>query len=187
MIYERRSRLSGKQQRRLIDLFVAGSDCASRGRACRCEPKHRTNVLPSTPSAHRQQAPSYDLSGEVEADESSFGGVRTGNRGRAAAGKVPVWGLFKRGGRCLPPLCRMPGRERCCRSFASRCHRTASSIDSFTAYAVLDVSAFHHRRVNPSKAFVNKRGHPIKGMENFWNQAKRHLRRFNGLTPDNFS
>jgi transposase len=59
--------------------------------------------------------------------------------------------------------------------------------DSFTAYAVLDVSAFHHRRVNPSKAFVNKRGHPIKGMENFWNQAKRHLRRFNGLTPDNFS
>ena len=74
MIYERRSRLSGKQQRRLIDLFVAGSDCAGRGRACRCEPKHRTNVLPSTPSAHRQQAPSYDLSGEVEADESSFAG-----------------------------------------------------------------------------------------------------------------
>ena len=125
--------MSGKQQRRLIDLFVAGSDCAGRGRACRCEPKHRTNVLPSTPSAHRQQAPSYDLSGEVEADESSFGGgVRTGNRGRAAAGKVPVWGLFKRGGRCLPPLCRMPGRERCCRSFASRCHRTASLLANRT-------------------------------------------------------
>jgi transposase len=187
MIYERRSRLSGKQQRRLIDLFVAGATAraaaelagVNRNTARTCY--HRLRQLIAS------KLPSYDLSGEVEADESSFGGVRTGNRGRAAAGKVPVWGLFKRGGRCLPPLCRMPGRERCCRSFASRCHRTASSIDSFTAYAVLDVSAFHHRRVNPSKAFVNKRGHLIKGMENFWKQAKRHLRRFNGLTPDNFS
>jgi transposase len=58
--------------------------------------------------------------------------------------------------------------------------------DSFTAYDVLDVSEFHHRRVNHSKAFVTKRGHHINGIENFWNQAKRHLRRFNGLTPDNF-
>jgi hypothetical protein len=128
MIYERRSRLSGKQQRRLIDLFVAGSDCASRGRACRCEPKHRTNVLPSTPSAHRQQAPSYDLSGEVEADESSFGGVARATVAEQRQARCPYGACSNEAGRCLPPLCRMPGRERCCRSFASRCHRTASSI-----------------------------------------------------------
>lgn len=58
--------------------------------------------------------------------------------------------------------------------------------DSFTAYDVLDVSEFHHRRVNHSKVFVTKRGHHINGIENFWNQAKRHLRRFNGITPNNF-
>jgi transposase len=52
------------------------------------------------------------------------------------------------------------------------------------AYDVLDVSEFHHRRVNHSKVFVTKRGHYINGIENFWNQAKRQLRRFNGLTPD---
>ena len=39
------------------------------------------------------------LGGEVEADESYFGGVRKGKRGRGAAGKVPVFGLLKRGGR----------------------------------------------------------------------------------------
>ena len=43
--------------------------------------------------------PSYELSGEVEADESYFGGVRKGKRGRGAAGKIAVFGLLKRGGK----------------------------------------------------------------------------------------
>ena len=32
--------------------------------------------------------------GEIEVDESYFGGKRKGKRGRGAAGKVPVFGLF---------------------------------------------------------------------------------------------
>ncbi len=43
--------------------------------------------------------PSYELSGEVEADESYFGGMRKGKRGRGAGGKVAVFGLLKRGGK----------------------------------------------------------------------------------------
>ncbi len=39
------------------------------------------------------------LEGEVEADESYFGGKRKGKRGRGAAGKVPVFGLLKRSGK----------------------------------------------------------------------------------------
>ena len=39
------------------------------------------------------------MTGEIEVDESYFGGVRKGKRGRGAAGKVPVFGLLKRGGR----------------------------------------------------------------------------------------
>ena len=34
--------------------------------------------------------------GEIEVDESYFGGRRKGNRGRGAADKIPVFGLFKR-------------------------------------------------------------------------------------------
>ena len=37
--------------------------------------------------------------GEVEADESYFGGHRKGRRGRGAAGKVAVFGLLKRNGK----------------------------------------------------------------------------------------
>jgi transposase len=43
--------------------------------------------------------PSYRLCGEVETDESYFGGVRKGKRGRGAVGKVIVFGLLKRGGK----------------------------------------------------------------------------------------
>ena len=53
-------------------------------------------------------------------------------------------------------------------------------------YDVLDVSEFHHRRVNHSKMIVSKRGPHINGIENFWNQANRHLRRFNGIPTDSF-
>ena len=37
--------------------------------------------------------------GEIEVDESYFGGKRKSRRGRGAAGKIPVFGLLKRGGK----------------------------------------------------------------------------------------
>jgi transposase len=38
------------------------------------------------------------LKGEVELDESCFGGRRKGNRGRGAFNKVPVFGILERNG-----------------------------------------------------------------------------------------
>ena len=49
--------------------------------------------------------------------------------------------------------------------------------DNWRAYDALDVSDFHHLRINHYKEFVdgeNKRNH-INGIENFWSQAKRYL------------
>jgi transposase len=42
---------------------------------------------------------SFVLSGEIEMDESYFGGRRKGNRGRGAAGKIPVFGIPERRGK----------------------------------------------------------------------------------------
>ena len=39
------------------------------------------------------------FSGLIELDESYFGGVRKGKRGRGAAGKVAVFGILKRQGK----------------------------------------------------------------------------------------
>ena len=57
--------------------------------------------------------------------------------------------------------------------------------DTFSAYHVLDVSEFKHYRINHSKLFADKKNH-INGIENFWNQAKRHLRKFNGVPKEHF-
>ena len=59
--------------------------------------------------------------------------------------------------------------------------------DSFKSYNALDVSEFTHYRINHnhSKTFVNDKNH-INGIENFWNQAKRHLRKFNGVPKEHF-
>ena len=57
--------------------------------------------------------------------------------------------------------------------------------DGFSSYDALDVSDFHHVRINHSERFVDERNH-INGIENFWNQAKRHLRRFNGVPKQSF-
>ena len=55
---------------------------------------HRLRLLIYSNSEHLEL-----LEGEVEADESYFGGVRKGKRGRGASGKVPVFGLLKRQGK----------------------------------------------------------------------------------------
>lgn len=52
--------------------------------------------------------------------------------------------------------------------------------DSFKSYDVLDVSEFHHMRINHSRLFAKGHNH-INGIENLWNQAKRHLRSYNGI------
>jgi len=50
---------------------------------------------------------------------------------------------------------------------------------------VLDVSDFKHFRINHSELFADKKNH-INGIENFWNQAKRHMRKFNGVPKEHF-
>lgn len=57
--------------------------------------------------------------------------------------------------------------------------------DSFRFYDVLDVSEFHHHRINHSELFAHAHNH-INGIENFWNQAKRHLRGYNGIPKAHF-
>jgi transposase len=57
--------------------------------------------------------------------------------------------------------------------------------DVLRSYNVLDVSEFRHRRIDHGKGFGPGRNH-INGIENFWNQAKRQLRRYNGIPRQHF-
>lgn len=129
--------------------------------------------------------PSYELSGQVEADESYLGGVRKGRRGRSAAGKVAVFGLLK-GGKVYTAIIANTKTETLLPIIQEKVQPDSIVYaDAFSAYNALDVSGFHHSRINHSELFADKQNH-LNGIENFRNPAKRHLRRSNGIKPDSF-
>ena len=99
------------------------------------------------------------LHGEVEVDESYFGGKRKGKRGRGAAGKVPAFSLLMHGGRVytLP----IPGAKAKTLMPILESRVVPDRIvytDSFASYDVISVSTFHHRRMDHAKAFAKRKG-----------------------------
>ncbi len=183
----RKSRLSWHKQERLIEHFVAGTTARTAASLVGVNKNtgsyyfHRLRELIF--EAVEEDTP---FSGEVEVDESYFGGRRKGKRGRGAGGKVPVFGLLKRGGKVFTKV--IPDAKTATLMPIMREKILPDSIvytDSWGSYNVLDVSEFKHYRINHSKLFADKGNH-INGIENFWNQAKRHLRRFNGIPREHF-
>jgi len=126
------------------------------------------------------------LGGEIEVDESYFGGKRKGKRGRGAAGKVPVFGLLKRGRKVHAKII-TDASSATLISIIKRKVVPDSIVysDGWKGYNVLDVSDFHHFRIYHSELFADDQTH-INGIENFWNQAKRHTRKFNGVPKAQF-
>jgi transposase len=183
----RKSRLSWGKQLRLMEYFVAGATARTSAELVGVNPKtaafyfHRLRQV--IVLATEDDSP---LTGEIEVDESYFGGRRKGKRGRGAAGKVPVFGLLKRGGRVYARV--IPDvKSRTLQPILERKIVPDSIVysDTLSSYDVLDVAGFKHLRINHSKLFSESKNH-INGIENFWNQAKRHLRRFNGIPKENF-
>lgn len=127
-----------------------------------------------------------ELAGEAEVDESYFGGVQKGKRGRGAAGKAPVFGLLKRGGHVFTIAVKDTKADTLIPIIA--CKVQPDSIvytDSYCSYDTLDITDCHHMRINHSKLFADKQNH-INGIENFWSQAKRRLRKYDGIPRQNF-
>jgi transposase len=185
----RKSRLSKIEQRRLIEHFVAGTTarCAASlvgvNVKTACYYYHRLRIIISQ---QLEKESEEVFKGEIEVDESYFGGVRKGKRGRGGAGKVPVFGLLKRGGRVYTKIIPDASSSTLIPIIESKV--VPDSIvysDCWKGYNVLDVSEFKHYRINHSKLFADKQNH-INGIENFWNQAKRHMRKFNGIPRENF-
>ena len=183
----RKSRLSWYKQSRLIELFVAGATARTAAslvgvnKTTSCYYFQRLRQVIYDHSEHLEL-----LDGEVEADESYFGGRRKGKRGRGAAGKVPVFGLLKRNCKVFTII--IPDAKTDTLMPIIRQQVKPDSIvytDTWRSYNALDVSEFKHYRINHSKLFANKHNH-INGIENFWNQAKRHMRKFNGVPKDHF-
>ena len=183
----RKSRLGRHKQNKLIEHFVAGTTARTAAvligvnKSTASYYFHRLREL-----IYKAIEDNTPFSGEIEVDESYFGGKRKGKRGRGAAGKVPVFGLLKRGGKVYTKI--IPDAKAATLMPIMQDKILPDSVvytDSFSSYNVLDVSCFKHYRINHSELFADKKNH-INGIENFWNQAKRHLRKYNGIPKDHF-
>ena len=86
------------------------------------------------------------LSGELELDETLFGGRRKGKRGWGAEGKKLVFGMYQRNGKVFTfPV---PNRRRATLTSLIIKHTKGGSIfytDDYRGYGVLSFRGRHHR------------------------------------------
>lgn len=181
-------RLKDREHRKLLEFFVA--EVTVRVTADLVGVQANTAALfyriIRVVIADKLEAEASEFAGEVELDESYFGGVRKGNRGRGAAGKFPVFGILKRGGRVYTRIIDNTRTDTLMPINRSKIKPDSLVYtDAYHSYNALDVSEFKHVSINHSSLFAEGRNH-INGIEDFWNQAKRVLRKYNGIPAKQF-
>lgn len=184
------SKLAPRQTGELLKLFVAGSAARAAGELVGV---HRNTAAPflaklrAVIAARQERAMADAFAGPVEIDEPYLGGRRKGRRGRGAAGKVAVFGILKRGGRVYAQMIADCGQATLVPTIRRKV-APASVVysDSWGGYDTPSVEGYQHERINHDEELAAAGGRHINGIENFWNQAKRHLRRFNGVPKGSF-
>lgn len=94
------------------------------------------------------------LAGEIEIDESYFGGRRRGKRGRGAASKVPVFGILERNGVVKVEVVRDVSAGNLL-EMTIKIVRRGSVVysDRFRSYDTLIFCGYRHLRVDHGKRF----------------------------------
>lgn len=184
-----RCRLSKKAQLELLKFFVLEVTARSAANLLSIHPNSAALFFRKVRiviTEHLNEESKEMFNGQIEIDESYFGGTRKGKRGRGAAGKVAVFGMLKRHGKVYTVIVRDTSANMLMYEIANKIKlQSIVYTDSYQSYNALDVSGFHHHRINHSEEFADKKNH-INGIENFWNQAKRVLRKYNGIDRASF-
>jgi transposase len=122
------------------------------------------------------------MHGEVEMDESYFGGKRKGKRGRGAAGKVPVFGILERDGVVRVDVTKDVTAESLLNMTVKIVKRgSVVYTDKYKSYDALMFCGYRHLRVDHGKRFVTGKVY-INGLEGFWSFAKERLAKFHGVS-----
>ena len=135
--------------------------------------------------AHADDA-SAILGGEIELDECYFGGRRKGNRGRGAAGKVPVFGILERNGKVQVSVVPNVTADTLI-GLTVKTVRRGSIIytDKFRSYDSLMFCGYRHLKIDHGKRYASGKVY-INGLEGFWRWAKERLIKHHGVSKENF-
>jgi transposase len=129
------------------------------------------------------------MSGQIEVDESYFGGRRKGQRGRGSKNKSLVFGLLERNGRVYTKVVYTVSAEELLGIIRKKTRKgSVYFTDSFKSYNSLKRFGKHYR-IRHSTEFARKnkkyKSH-INGIEGFWSYAKHGLYQYRGVSKTNF-
>ena len=135
------------------------------------------------------EAESPFVNGEVELDESFFGARRVrGKRGRGAGGKIPVFGMLKRGDRVYTQIVKNCSASELLPIIKGKTDTDAVIYsDGFRTYDGLADFGYkkHYRVKHNDNQFADGQNH-INGIENFWGLCKVRLSKFRGVHKHTF-
>ena len=125
------------------------------------------------------------LCGEVEMDETMFGGRRPGKRGWGAAGKHIVFGIYQRNGKVLTfPITSRGNQQLVPLMTAYTKPGSLYYTDDWHAYTFLAIRG-NHVVISKDKGRPKGRNH-INSIEGFWSYAKHWLYHYRGVPKQYF-
>jgi transposase len=190
----RRSRLTEEQSERLLEHYVAATPARAAAALVGVNRNtarlyyHRLREIIAQQLARESPQP-----GEIVADVDNLAGNSRRKGARRATARVPVFGLYASNGKVHTVLLRDEQAEAAPVPPPAPAPTVEPSVrldaivyaDSTAGRGALDVSAFHHQRVDEARRYAQGRPQ-IDNIESFWSQCKRHLRRYNGIPRHNF-
>src|SRR3954464_9464268 len=176
-----------RTRRELLKAFCLNATAHHAARCARCDYRtaYRAYMHLRLTLAEMAAEEKRPLLGELELDESYFGGKRKGKRGRGAAGKGAVFGLLERDGKVdtvAVPDCRKEALM--AKIEAATVKGSVFHTDEFVSYN--DLSRFgKHVPIDHGEESADGPAH-IDGIEGLWSYGKRLHRLRHGVDRENF-
>ena len=180
----RRSRLSNEQTQRLLEHFVAGTPARTAAELVgvnRNTASYFYHRLREVIARELESVSPLSRESSWTRSESASGDTSSGE-----TGGVAVLGLLLRGGKVYTLLVPDTGQDAVLPMLRARLEPDSIvQADTLDVYDLLDFLGGRNQRVKRSGRGVRGLAQ-IGGVENFWSQARRNLRKYNGIPPHHF-
>ena len=126
------------------------------------------------------------LNGELELDETYFGGKRKGKRGRGAHNKAIAFGILERKGKVYTIIVENVSKETLMDAIKKKAKKgSVFYTDGFKSYIDLKQYGKHNVIRHDKDEFAKEKNH-INGLEGFWSYAKERFRKYHGINKENY-
>lgn len=126
------------------------------------------------------------LNGELEIDESYFGGKRKGQRGRGAENKAIVFGILERKGKVHTVIVQDVSAKTLMNEIQNKTNKgSVFYTDGWKSYASLEQYG-KHNIIDHDKELVDNNHNHINGIEGFWSFAKERFHKYHGIDKENY-